>query len=218
MKKTILTAIFLICSLNVFAQNNLNSKSVNSFRNAQAAFESQEYGKALKYAEDAILYKKEQLKADYDAISTSMMARDVKKAGDEITSIIPVLKERDEYEVINLINYYNSKGNFNNSITKVLEYIKNQEEYPEAQKLIGDIYKIEGEYAFAEQYYLKALENASVLDIPDERYEIIYLLADLSRLCGDYDTMEIRLLNIIGKDQNVQNMFHFRFLRLFFTY
>ena len=206
MKKTILTAIFLICSLNVFAQNNLNSKSVNSFRNAQAAFESQEYGKALKYAEDAILYKKEQLKADYDAISTSMMARDVKKAGDEITSIIPVLKERDEYEVINLINYYNSKGNFNNSITKVLEYIKNQEEYPEAQKLIGDIYKIEGEYAFAEQYYLKALENASVLDIPDERYEIIYLLADLSRLSGDYDTMEIRLLNIIGKDQNVQNM------------
>ena len=206
MKKILLFAIFSIISLNAFGQSNLNSKSTISFRNAQAAYESKEYGKALKYAEDAILYKKEQLKADYETISTSLTAREVKKAGDEITSIIPVLQNRDEYEVVNLINYYNSKGNFNNSISKVLEYIKNQEEYPEAQKLIGDIYKIEGEYSFAEQYYLKALENAAVLDIPDERYEIIYLLADLSRLCGDYDTMEIRLLNIIGKDQNTSNM------------
>ena len=206
MKKIVLLFIVSCISLTLFAQNNLNSKSIISYRNAQAAYENKEYGKALKYAEDAIVYKKEQLKADYESISTSIAAREVKKAGDNITNIIPVLTERDEYDVINLINYYNSKDDFNNSITKVLEYIKNHEEYPEAQKLIGDIYKIEGEYTFAEQYYLKALENAAVLDIPDERYEIIYMLAELSRLCGDYDTMEIRLLNIIGKDQNVTNM------------
>jgi tetratricopeptide (TPR) repeat protein len=206
MKRLLIVLIFLYSITCIFAQNNISSKSVNSFRNAQSAYENKEYGKALKYAEDAILYKKEQLKADYDTISSSLAARDVKKAGDEITSIIPVLKERDEYDVINLINSYNAKGDFNNSISKVLSYIKNQEEYPEAQKLIGDIYKIEGEYDFAEQYYLKALENASVLDIPDERYNIIYELADLSKLKGDYDTMEIRLLNIIGKEQNLTNM------------
>lgn len=206
MKKILFIVFLSLLSLNLFAQNNLNSKSNISFRNAQAAYSNKEYGKALKYAEDAILYKKEQLKADYDTISTSLTAREVKKAGDNITSIIPVLTERDEYEVINLINYYNSKGNFDNSISKVLEYIRNQEEYPEAQKLIGDIYKIEGEYAFAEDYYLKALANASVLDIPDERYEIIYMLADLSRLSGQYDKMEIRLLNIIGKEENLSNM------------
>ena len=206
MKKIVLLFIVSCISLTLFAQNNLNSKSIISYRNAQASYENKEYGKALKYAEDAIVYKKEQLKADYESISTSIAAREVKKAGDNITNIIPVLTERDEYDIINLINYYNSKGDFNNSISKVLEYIKNHEEYPEAQKLIGDIYKIEGEYTFAEQYYLKALENAAVLDIPDERYEIIYMLAELSRLCGDYDTMEIRLLNIIGKEQNVTNM------------
>ena len=206
MKKTILLVIISFLSLTLFAQNSLNSKSNISFRNAKAAYENQEYGKALKYAEDAILYKKETIKADYETIATSLAARDVKKAGDEITEIIPVLKERDEYHVIKLIEYYNSKGNFDNSITKVLAYIKNQEEYPEAQKLIGDIYKIEGEYLYAEQYYLKALENAAVLDVPDERYEIIYMLADLSWLNKDYETMEIRLLNIIGKDQNATNM------------
>ena len=206
MKKKFLILLLSLIGLSLFVQNNLNSKSYVSFRNAQAAYENKEYGKALKYAEDAILYKKETLKADYEMIATSIAARDVKKAGDEITSIIPVLTERDEYEVINLINFYNGKGDFNNSISKILEYIKNHEEYPEAQKLIGDIYKIEGEYSFAEQYYLKALENASVLDIPDERYEIVYMLADLSRICGDYDSMEIRLLNIIGKEQNLTNM------------
>ncbi len=205
MKRTVLFIVLSIFYLNLFAQNSLNSKSIISFRNAQVSYENKEYGKALKYAEDAIVYRKEQLKADYETIAQSIAAREVKRAGDNIENIIPVLTERDEYDVINLINTYNSKGIFDNSISKVLEYIKNQEEYPEAQKLIGDIYKIEGEYDFAEQYYLKALENAAVLDIPDERYEIIYLLADLSRLRGEYDQMEIRLLNIIGKEQNERN-------------
>ena len=206
MKRIILFIVFSIFSLTLFAQNNLNSKSNVSFRNAQNSFENKEYGKALRYAEDAILYKKTKVEQDYSLIETSIAARDVKKAGDNIQDIIPVLRERDEYECIDLINYYNSKGNFDNSITKILAYIKNQEFYPEAEKLIGDIYRLEGEYSFAEQYYLKALDHAAVLDIPDERYEIIYQLAELSREQNDYDKMEIRLLNIIGKEQNERNM------------
>ncbi len=206
MKRIILSALLMVLTISLFAQNGLNSKSSVAYRNALYCFENKEYGKSLKYAEDAILYRKEQITSDYNMIQTSIAAREVSKAGDEITNIIPVLTERDEYECIGIINYYNSKGNFDNSIKKVLEYIKEQEQFPEAQKLIGDIYKLEGEYDFAEQYYLKALDNSASLDIPDERYEIIYQLADLSRLKKDYDTMEIRLLNIIGKEQNERNM------------
>ena len=205
MKRILIFLIFIYTGAYLFAQNGLNSKSSVAYRNALNCYENKEYGKSLKYAEDAILYRKEQVTSDYNMIQTSIAAREVSKAGDSITSIIPVLTERGEYECIAIINYYNSKGDFNNSIKKVLEYIKGQEQFPEAQKLIGDIYKLEGEYDFAEQYYLKALENAAVLDIPDERYEIIYLLADLSRLRGEYDQMEIRLLNIIGKEQNERN-------------
>ncbi|MBO4533058.1 MAG: hypothetical protein J5726_05100 [Treponema sp.] len=204
MKRFFLVLIFVLLSICLWAQNSLNSQENIAFRNAQNAYENMEYGKALKYAEDAILLRKEQVAKDYKTIQTSLAARDVKKAGDNISNIIPVLKERDEYDCISLINYYNSKGDFGDSITKVLNYIQSQEQFPEAQKLIGDIYKLEGEYDFAEEYYLKALENAVVLDIPDERYEIIYMLAELSRQKGDYNTMEIRLLNIIGKEQNEQ--------------
>jgi tetratricopeptide (TPR) repeat protein len=204
MKRTILVLAFIYISTCLWAQNSLNSQANIAYRNAKNAFENMEYGKALKYAEDAILLRKEQGAKDYNTIQTSLAARDVKKAGDNINSIIPVLTERDEYDCISLINYYNSKGDFDNSISKVLSYIQSQEQFPEAQKLIGDIYKLEGEYDFAEEYYLKALENSVVLDIPDERYEIIYMLADLSRQKGDYDNMEIRLLNIIGKEENEQ--------------
>ena len=206
MKRIIFSSLILFLGMSLFAQHGINSKSLISFRNAQNAFENKEYGKALNYAEEAILYRKEQVTQDYKTIQTSLSSREVKKAGDTIQSIIAVLTERDEYDCIDLINYYNSKKDFNDSISKVLEYIKGQEQFPEAQKLIGDIYKLEGEYDFAEDYYLKALENAASLDVPDERYEIIYMLADLSRLKHDYDLMEIRLLNIIGKEQNDRNM------------
>lgn len=206
MKKLTASIISILLCFTVYAQNGISSKSIQALRKAYAAFEGKEYGKALNYAEEAILYRKEQVQKDYETIQKSLASRDFKKAGDSISSIIPILEERDEYDCINIINFYNSKGNFDNSIKKVLAYIQSQEQYPEAQKLIGDIYKLEGEYSFAEKYYLMALENASVLDVPDERYEIIYLLADLSRLQNDYDTMEIRLLNVIGKEQNERNM------------
>lgn len=206
MKRIQFAIFFILATTGLWAQNSLNSKSTVAYRTAVNYFESKEYGKALKYAEDAILYRKEQITYEHDLIQKSLASREVKKAGDSISSIVPVLLSRDEYECADLIKYYNSKGDFDDSITKVLAYIKNHEKYPEAQKLIGDIYKLEGEYDFAESFYLSALENASSLDIPDERYEIIYLLADLSRLKKDYDTMEIRLLNIIGKEQNERNM------------
>ncbi len=205
MKRIILSALLMVLTMSLFAQNGLNSKSSVAYRNALYCFENKEYGKSLKYAEDAILYRKEQITSDYNMIQTSIAAREVSKAGDEITNIIPVLTERDEYECIGIINYYNSKGNFDNSIKKVLEYIKEQEQFPEAQKLIGDIYKLEGEYDFAETYYKKALDNEGVLDVPDEKFEILYLLADISRLKNDYDRMEIRLLNVIGTQQLEKN-------------
>lgn len=206
MKKAAFVILFSIFNLTLFAQNYISSKGVVALRNAKNAYEAKEYGKALKYAEDAIYYRKTQSTDDYELIQNSLSSRQVKMAGDDIEEIIKVLNERDEYDCINTIKFYTNKKECDNSISKVLEYIKSQEDYPEAEKLIGDIYKLEGEYDFAEEYYLKALANSAVLDIPDERYEIIYLLADISRLRNDYEKMEIRLLNIIGKEQNNLNM------------
>ena len=45
-----------------------------------------------------------------------------------------------------------------------------------------------------------ALQKADVLDLPDEKYEILYMLADISRLSGKDNQLEVRLLNILTED------------------
>ena len=50
-----------------------------------------------------------------------------------------------------------------------------------------------------------ALNMSDVLDIPDEKYEILYMLADISRLEGDLPKMETRLLNILTEDKNFKD-------------
>ena len=50
-----------------------------------------------------------------------------------------------------------------------------------------------------------ALDKADVLDIPDEKYDILYMLADISRLENDFPKMEVRLLNILAEDTDYRD-------------
>lgn len=199
--------IFALLGLPVFSKsfNKQIGDSQKAYRDALFAFDSNEYGKALNYAEDAILFRKQEIEYETNKLKESLSSREVNKAGDNIESILKVLTERKETVTINIINsYIKVKGNdyFNNSISQLLAYMNSLSVYPEAQKLIGDIYKLEGEYDYAEQYYLMALDNASVFDIPDEKYEILYMLAEISEFENDNELYEIRLLNILAEDEN----------------
>lgn len=201
--KKFLVVFFTLVSFNLFAQSKITADYVTSYRQALSYFDSKEYGKSLRYAEDAIRLKKQHVEKEAKKLENSLATRQVKAVGDEIDDIIKVLKLRDEYDCVDIVNYYVSiKGTafFHNSIKELVLYIKSQEQYPECYKLIGDIYKLEGEYSLAEDYYQKAWDNSLVLDVPDEKYEILYLMAELSRLTGDYEKMEVRLLNINSKD------------------
>lgn len=207
MKKCLLFIISCFFCISLFSQTRVNSKYNKSFREAQNYFDSADYGKSLKKAEDSIMFKKQEIEREVSLLENSLISKDVKAAQDKITLIKPILRERQEFECIEIIDYYIGKygeSRFNNSLTQLISFIKTLKEFPEAQKLIGDIYKIEGEYSFAEEYYSKALKNSEILDIPDEKYEILYTMADLSRLMGNYNKMEERLLNISGKE-NLEN-------------
>lgn len=202
MKKTLFIFISLFTSL-LFAQTKINSDYASAYRQALISFEDKQYGTSLKYAQEAIRLKKENVLKEVNKLERSLATREVRAAGDEINKVIKALQDRDEFDIAQIIEYYvEKKGNdyFNNSIKKLIAYIKTQEEYPEAQKLIGDIYKLEGEYALAESFYQKALEYSEVLDVNDEKYSILYLMADLSRLSGDKNEMEVRLLNIASSE------------------
>lgn len=202
MKKALLSFVLLLNTV-LFAQTRLNSDYASAYRQALIYFENQQYGTSLKYAEDAIRLKKESVTKEVNKLEKSLATREVKAAGDEINKVIKALEARDEHDIAQIVEYYVQKKGikyFENSIKKVIEYIKTQEQYPEAEKLIGDIYKLEGEYSLAESFYRKALEYSEVLDVPDEKYTILYLMADLSRLSGNKNEMEVRLLNITSKE------------------
>ena len=207
MKKTVLFLILAALSINLFAADKKDTidESVEAYRMAIEAMDAQDYGKALKYSEDAILYRKQRIEKQINKLKNSLSAKRVQAAGDHFDSVLAVLDNRKEYETASIINYYiKKKGSdyFDNSVQNLLAYLENSKDFPEAHKIIGDIYKLEGEYSFAEEYYLMALEKADVLDIPDEKYEILYMLAEISKIQGDYPKMEIRLMNILAEDKN----------------
>lgn len=199
MKKLFLFLVASIFCGNVFCQSKITYDYALSYRQAKIHFEQKEYGKSLKCAEEAIRQKKESAQKLSKKLENSLATRQVKAAGDKIDDVLKVLKLRDEKDCIKIINdniALKGKSFFNNSVKQIVSYIKAQEQYPEVYKLIGDIYKIEGEYSLSEEYYQKAWENKDILDVKDEKYEILYLLAELSQITGDYNKMEVRLLNI----------------------
>ena len=210
MKKTVLFFILAgICfALSAADKKAKLDESVEAYRMAIEAMDAQDYGKALKYAEDAILYRKQRIENQINTLKNSLSAKRVQAAGDHFDPVLAVLDNRKEYETASIINYYiKKKGRdyFEDSVNNLLIYLNNSKDFPEAHKIIGDIYKLEGEYEFAEEYYLMALEKSDVLDIPDERYELLYMLAEISRLQGDYPKMEVRLMNILAEDKNYRD-------------
>lgn len=204
MKKYFAFVIFLFFSFNIFAAGTqVNSESVKAYRTAKDYYEAKDYGKALKFAEDAILYRKNESEYEQKVLNDALNAQKVLAVGKEIKNVLVILEQRKEKEALGIINYYiKIKGIefFNNNIDNITKYINEIKEFPEAYRLIGDIYQLEGEYDFAEDYYNLALDNADILDIPDERYDILFTLAQISKLKEDYASMEIRLLSILVED------------------
>lgn len=199
MRKSVVALVFLSTCLSLFALD----ESQRLYNEALTYYEKADYGRALKPCEEAIRLHKEDIQGQEEMIKTALKAPQVATVGNSIVEILKVLNKREEWDYVNLIQFYlNKKGEayFDDNIENLLTYLKKIEFYPEAHKLIGDIYKIEGEYEFAEMYYKNAIDNADVLDVVDERYEILYQLADISRLKGDENEMETRLLGILSED------------------
>lgn len=208
MKKSFVLLFFTFFALNVFSVDLINEDSVQSYRDAKSFFLNKEYGKALDKCEEAITFRKENVLEEVSIITEALKPKQVQRAGDDLAAVLKVLNERNEKRPISVINkYIKLKGEdyFDNSISKLIYHIQQKEHYPEVYKLIGDIYKLEGEYKFAEDYYKKALDNSNVLNIPNDRFELLYSLAEISEINEDYKRMEIRLLNILTDDSTYKN-------------
>ena len=69
---------------------------------------------------------------------------------------------------------------------------------PEVYVLIGKIYREEGENDLAERFLKRALADAPALGVPQDRYEILYLLADIHYRRKSYKNYEDVLESILS--------------------
>lgn len=208
MKRKIFLFLIVLFSHQIFAQTNFNALYLQTYRQAIDFYNNQEYGKALKYAEDSIVYKKDLIQSEVNLLVNSLAPKEVSSVGEKIDNVLKILTEREDKDAIDIINkYLKLKGYdfFQDSISNLLDYIKGNIDFPEADKLIGDVYKIDTEYDFAKYYYEKALKKSEILNIPNEKYEILYMLADIEYLQNNFSEMEKWLLMIISEDNNYKN-------------
>jgi len=72
--------------------------------------------------------------------------------------------------------------------------------FPEAEFWKGKVFAIEGELALAERQYLRAFDDRASLEVPEERYDMLYALADLYRTEGDMAAWENVIKRILADD------------------
>lgn len=212
MKKNIfvfaLILVFSICS----AQNLKKPDYIHSYEriieDAQIAFDDKNYGDSLTLAEKAKNERK--LKSEYEVfvLENAFKPAEVKKQGNSISESLKILQERENYEAINIIerNFIKyGKERFNDSKSVLIEFLRNNVSFPEADFLIGKIYCLEGEYEIAYKYFFQAYENSANLDVPDEKYSILYKLADVSKILNKDDKYEEFLLLILSQSSEFKD-------------
>ena len=91
-------------------------------------------------------------------------------------------------------------GDFGNSMKNLLTWLQGLVSFPEALFLEGNIYSAEGEFKLAQEYYSQAWENNIYFDIPDEKYSLLYKIADLADFTGDTEKKEQALLLVVSGD------------------
>ena len=200
--KSVFVFVFILCTF--FAYSFSYDDAWKSLDTARLKFEEGDIGQALKYAENAKESRKNESTAALTSLENALKPLAVQEVGDLIPDVEEILSERMENDALKYIHkltdlYGNSY--FDNSVTKIKNFYRDRASYPEADYLIAKIYMQEGEYSSAADYYEKALANKDVLDVPDEKYDIMYDAAELARLRKDEMKFE-NYLNQILQDND----------------
>ena len=179
------------------------------FEDAVICFENQNYGESLKLIEKAEASRKNKTEWEVFTLQNSFKPADVKMRGDSITEVIPILQERQDFDALEILDRYEKYfgyEKFDNSCKKLISFIKERKKFPEAEYLKGKIYQLEGEYKFAEEFFFQAYKDSSILDIPSEKYDILYSLADISFVQKNFKKYEEYLLLILSQDEAYKDL------------
>lgn len=209
MKKIFIFILTLFLSAEVFTAASETFRDFRKlFLDAQIAFDAQDFGQSLKLIELAKKARKERIDWELTTLKNSFKPAEVKYAGDSLITVKSVLSEKQDYDAIDIIDSYErfyGKSRFEDSVKKLLAFIETQYPYPEADFMAGKIYRLEGEYDFAHKFYSQAYRDAAVLDVHEEKYDILYALAENSLVRKKYEDYEKYLLLVVGLGNDYKN-------------
>jgi len=195
-----------IVNFSLFAEKPVKpeKKDYAVMLEAQEKFDNMDYGGALNKALEAKEIRQKLCAWQCYVLDKDLAPAAVRRKGDYIPDVVAVLKERDAFESVEIINSLVDKKSmdfFNSSIKKLVSYAASLDVYPEADFICGKVYQFEGEYDVAMQFFDKAIKNSDFLDVYNSKYEILYQMADIASQIGKKNDYEKYLLLILSDDE-----------------
>lgn len=180
---------------------------------AQDAFDEGNYGDAVKYAETASSRQKQRSDWETNMLENLLKKREIRKNINSLEEILIQLKELELHEQIEIIeNRIDEFGadSFGNDLQTLIEKEAYYSHCPEADFLLARIYRLEGEFELCFQYLTKAWNYHLNLRVPEQRFDILYELAQICHDMEDDDGYEKYLLLIMTEnpfytDENFMN-------------
>lgn len=206
MKKVSFGILVSILCYSLFAVEYLQGsqdKAWHLMEMAKIAIEKKEFGDAIVYVERAVEVHTNKYRTAYEYLKNSLKPYQVRRVGDDIDEVYKVLKERDNNDACKIMDevfLLHPRVTFDFSMQRFMDYLRERIAFPEADYITGRIYSIQGEYKQAMAYYEKAYKNVKLLEIPDERFSIIYSIADTAGMLGRHDMQEKYLLLVLTED------------------
>lgn len=212
MKKIFLFSCILIFSLLCGGaapkKVSVENMSWRLLEKAYVLYDNADFGEALDMATKAKESRAQESNYEFTVLDKATNPKQVMRVGAHFEDVIKILQERDEIEAVAIIKKYielHGTAFFNESIRNLITWLKEKSVYPEADYLIGKIYQLEGEYVIADKYYQDAYRNSKFLDIPDEKFDILYSMAKLAKEGKDIEKYENVLTLILSHNEGFSN-------------
>ncbi|UTC63765.1 hypothetical protein E4O00_07400 [Treponema sp. OMZ 788] len=205
LKKIFIIFLIFYFSAVLFSLDTIDEdeKPWHLLEQAKIQIEKGEFGIALHLTNKARDLHKARTEKKYNHMFNSLKPKRVKLEGDNISDVYAILNKREDYDACKILDdifLTHPPVFFDKSISKLMAWLEKRKAFPETDFLAGKIYFAEGDYEQAMHYYKEAWNARMFLEIPDERFNIIYSLADTSKLLHRYDEQEKYLLLVLTED------------------
>ena len=170
---------------------------------AKVAFAKGELGEALALGEKARNGHRASMERMKETLSEALAPSEVRRSGEDIAQVREILLRRNEAAAVEILDEVRSNAlaaRLVKTTGDVVAWLDKRSVLPEADLLSGYVYEAEGEYAVASEHFRQAWERREFFDVPEERFTVLYALADLAHKTGDFAARERYLLAVLSED------------------